>query len=217
MTEKLTADFFRRDALTLSRDLLGKILVRRDDDGTVAARITETEAYTGVGDPASHAYGGRRTARTETMYLPGGFAYVYLIYGLYACMNVTAAEDGNPEAVLIRAAVPVEGLDRLWENLTRASRRKRMPARPENGDSAAWARLLDGPGRLTAAMGITRADNARDLTGEDFFLCDDGFVPQKILCRPRVGIDYAGEAKAWPYRFTAASEGGIPRFDPSPG
>ena len=92
MTERLGRDFYRRDALTLARALVGKTLVRRTERGTIAAVVTETEAYTGVGDPASHAYGGRRTARTETMYREGGYAYVYLIYGLYSCMNVTAAE-----------------------------------------------------------------------------------------------------------------------------
>ena len=214
MTERLDRDFYRRDALTLARALVGKTLVKRTEHGTLAAVVTETEAYPGVGDPASHAYGGRRTARTETMYREGGYAYVYLIYGLYSCMNVTAAEDGNPEAVLIRAAVPIEGHDALWDNLLCTSRRKTAPVRPAVGDMAAWARLLDGPGRLCCAFGITKADNARDLTGDDFFFRDDGFIPREILCRPRVGIDYAGEAKEWPYRFTAGSADGIPLFDP---
>jgi DNA-3-methyladenine glycosylase len=214
LTERLGRDFYRRDALTLARALVGKTLVRRTERGTIAAVVTETEAYTGVGDPASHAYDGRRTARTETMYREGGYAYVYLIYGLYSCMNVTAAEEDNPEAVLIRAAVPIDGLDAVWDNLLRTSRRKTAPVRPAVGDTAAWARLLDGPGRLCCALGITKADDARDLEGDDFFLRDDGFVPHGILCRPRVGIDYAGEAKDWPYRFTAGSSGGIPLFDP---
>ncbi len=214
MTEKLGRDFFRRDAVTLARALLGKTLVKRTERGTVAAVVTETEAYTGVGDRASHAFGGRRTARTETMYLEGGYAYVYLIYGLYSCMNVTAAENGNPEAVLLRAAVPIGGFDTMWENLCRTSRKKSAPVRAPEDDLAAWAKLLDGPGRLSCALGITKADNASDLTGDMFFFRDDGYVPRRILSRPRIGIDYAGEAKDWPFRFTVASEGGVPLFDP---
>ena len=214
MTEKLGRDFFRQDALTLARALLGKTLVKRTERGTVAAVVTETEAYTGVGDRASHAFGGRRTARTETMYREGGYAYVYLIYGLYSCMNVTAAETGNPEAVLLRAAVPVEGFGAVWDSLCRTSRKKTMPGRPAEDDRAAWAKLLGGPGRLCCALGITRADDAADLTGEGFFFRDDGYVPRRILCRPRIGIDYAGEAKDWPYRFTVESADGVPGFDP---
>ena len=159
----------------------------------------------GVNDRASHAWGGRRTARTETMYREGGAAYVYLIYGIYSCMNVTAGEAGCAEAVLLRACIPAGGGELLLCNLRRNSRRRALPERAEEVTGREWAKLLDGPGRLCGAMGITRADNGADLvTSDDFFLRDDGFVPGEILCRPRIGIDYAGEAKDYPWRVPAA-------------
>ncbi len=209
MTE-LDAAFYAADGPTLARALLGKVLVKRTGEGISAAVITETEAYMGISDRASHAYGGRRTARTETMYLPGGHAYVYLIYGLYSCMNVTAAGAGNPEAVLIRAAYPIAGLDGMLARVREKSRRKKPLAAETDADRYG---LLRGPGRLCLAMGITRADDARPLTAEEgFFFADIGLRPRGILCRPRIGIDYAKEARDLPWRFTAAEEGGLPVF-----
>ena len=114
-------------ALELSEKLLGKTLVHIVDGVKIGGVITETEAYMGVGDKASHAYGGRRTARTETMYLEGGCAYVYLIYGMYSCMNITANMSGIPEAVLIRAVYPVFGEDKLYELVKKRSRRRNLP------------------------------------------------------------------------------------------
>ena len=209
MTE-LGRDFFRRDGLTLAEELIGKTLVHRTADGEIACVITETEAYMGVVDRASHAYGGRRTARTETMYLEGGYSYVYLIYGIYSCMNITASVDGNPEAVLIRAAVPVSGLDLIWQNIVKTSRRKNLPASPDSLTTKDWYGFLNGPGKLCRAMDITRADNALDMTGEVLFVRDDGTVPSEILRMPRIGIDYAGEAKDYLYRFVVPCEDGIP-------
>ncbi len=195
--------------------MIGKTLVRRTDRGVMAAVITETEAYLGVSDRASHAYGGRRTARTETMYLPGGFSYVYLIYGLYACLNLTAAEDGNPEAVLIRAAYPIEGRELIYQNVLAGNRRKKPLPPPESLGELDWFGFANGPGKLCLALSVTRADNALDCTGDALFLRDDGFQPKRILERERIGIDYAGEARFYPWRFTAAEENGLPAFDPA--
>ncbi len=100
----------------MARELIGKTLVHRVGGVELAGIISETEAYMGVTDKASHAYGGRRTARTETMYLVGGFSYVYRIYGIYFCMNITAGEEGSAEAVLIRGVMPVGGTREIWEN-----------------------------------------------------------------------------------------------------
>lgn len=201
----LPRDFFRSDGLTLARDLLGKTLVRREGDDLLSCVIVETEAYMGVGDRASHAYGGRRTARTETMYRAGGVSYVYLIYGLYSCMNITAGEEGCAEAVLIRAGFPRTGRDAMLRNLRQASRAKKavFPVSPEGWDEREWAARLAGPGRLCAAMGITRADNGRELfDNPDFYLLDEGFRPRGIQSSPRIGIDYAGVDRDRPWRFT---------------
>ena len=198
--------------MTLARALLGKVLVRREEDRAAACVITETEAYMGVGDRASHAWGGRRTKRTETMYRAGGVSYVYLIYGLYACMNITANEEGNAEAVLIRAGFPAEGRDLMLENLRRTSRAKKaaFPDSPDAWSGKEWAARLSGPGRLCSAMGITRADNGRTLYGDpDFFLSDRGIRPETVLTGPRIGIDYAGEDREKPWRFLWKADGRI--------
>ena len=104
--ERLTREFYTRDALTVAQELLGKVLVHRLEGQTLAGRIVEVEAYQGPEDRAAHSYAGRRTARTEVMFGPGGFAYVYLIYGMHCCMNVVASTTGKPQAVLLRAVEP---------------------------------------------------------------------------------------------------------------
>ena len=107
--EKLGRDFFDRDTVEVARDLLGKILVRRVDGMTLSGRITETEAYVGRMDKACHAYGYKRTARTETLFAPPGTAYIYLIYGIYHCLNFVTEREGEPSAVLLRGLEPVDG------------------------------------------------------------------------------------------------------------
>ena len=108
--EKLGRDFFDRDTVEVARDLLGKILVRRVDGMTLSGRITETEAYVGRMDKACHAYGYKRTARTETLFAPPGTAYIYLIYGIYHCLNFVTEPEGEPSAVLLRGLEPVDGV-----------------------------------------------------------------------------------------------------------
>ena len=174
--EKLTREFYTRDSLTVARELLGKVLVHRLDGETLAGRIVEAEAYQGPEDRAAHSYGGRRTARTEVMFGPGGFANVYLIYGMHSCMNVVASTQGRPQAVLLRAVEPAP----LWGSLRREA---------------------SGPGKLCQALAITRDCYGLDLCGETLYLLDDGRRPDPVAQSRRIGIDYAGEAREYPWRF----------------
>jgi DNA-3-methyladenine glycosylase len=169
--------FFNQPALDLARDLIGTILVRQVDGQTLRARIVETEAYVGAHDKACHAYKGR-TQRTEIMFGPAGRAYVYLIYGMYDMFNIVAGEIDDPQAVLIRGAVPLDN----------------------------WQAELSGPGKLARALQITRSQNGWDVTGdnESLFLQQDGSRRPRILTTPRIGIDYAEEWKDAPLRFVAA-------------
>ena len=122
--ERLTREFYTRDALTVAQELLGKVLVHRLEGQTLAGRIVEAEAYQGPEDRAAHSYAGRRTARTEVMFGPGGFAYVYLIYGMHCCMNVVASTTGKPQAVLLRAVEPAPRCK--WQTWS-------QPIRPTDG------------------------------------------------------------------------------------
>jgi DNA-3-methyladenine glycosylase len=186
---KLSRAFYTRPGvLTVARDLLGRLLVVPDPDGQrVSGIIVETEAYRGPADRASHAYGGRRTRRTETMYAIGGTAYVYFVYGMYYQFNVVTGVADVPHAVLVRALEPLEGLQRM-----RARRR------------VAGDRLLTaGPGRLCQALGIDRGLDGADLTGDRVWI-EEGprpVAPRAIAAGPRVGIDYAGEWRGRPWRF----------------
>ncbi|MEM6583411.1 MAG: DNA-3-methyladenine glycosylase [Pseudomonadota bacterium] len=192
---RLTAAFYRRDdVLRISRELLGKVICTRSPDGFTSAVITETEAYAGVDDRASHAYGGRRTKRTEPMFLAGGIAYVYLCYGIHHLFNVVTAGQGTPHAVLIRAGLPREG-----EHLMLARR----------GKSKRDKTLLAGPGSLAKALGISTVMTGRSLLSQDLWLEDQGITvaAASVTSGPRVGVDYAGKDAARPYRFIAQHSG----------
>jgi DNA-3-methyladenine glycosylase len=184
----LQRQFYQQDILTVSKSLLGKTLVHKTDDGVTAGKIVETEAYSGPEDKAAHSSGGRRTPRNEVMYGQKGHAYVYLIYGMYNCINITAGSiPGKPEAVLIRALDPVEGVELM-------AKRRDCPEKPAN--------LTNGPGRLCIAMEISRAQNLHDLTAPPLYLEDAPEVPpDEIVASKRVGVDYAGEWKDLPWRF----------------
>jgi DNA-3-methyladenine glycosylase len=183
--------FYQRTTEVVARELLGKLLVRTHPDGAAAVRLTEVEAYLGVGDPACHTYGGRRTARTETLWGEAGVAYVYLVYGLHNCLNVVTVGPGYPEAVLVRGGVVADG-----HELVRTRRGRRVGERS----------LADGPGKLCQALTITRRDDGTDLCDPDsaITICSDGFEVQdaEVVRSPRIGVDYAGEAASWPLRFT---------------
>jgi DNA-3-methyladenine glycosylase len=179
----LPAAFFGRSSPAVARELLGRLLVRRVEGATLAARIVEAEAYQ-EDDPASHSFRGR-TARTSVMFGPPGRLYVYFTYGMHHCMNVVTGAEGEGSAVLLRAAEPVEGLD--------AMRRRRGAAVPDR-------LLCAGPGRLTQALGISLADNGLDLaSGLDLFVAEGSPVPEeRVGVGPRVGIT---QARDRPWRF----------------
>lgn len=182
----LNRDFYIKDGVTLAKDLLGKILVKEIDGVLYKGRIVETEAYMGVIDKACHSYNNRRTKRTEAMYREGGYSYIYLIYGMYYCFNVTASIKDNPEAVLIRALEPLENKD-LMLKIRKVKRE---------------IDIANGPGKLTKALGITSDDNNIDLTlGKNIWIEDDGYLPNKITETTRIGIDYAEEFKEKFWRF----------------
>jgi DNA-3-methyladenine glycosylase len=186
---KLPLEFYvREDVVKISRELLGKVLCTRLDSQITRAVITETEAYAGVGDKASHAYGGRRTKRTECLYARGGTAYVYLCYGIHHLFNVVTNVANTPHAVLIRAGKPLEGLD-----LMRERRNKRHVDRT----------LLAGPGSLAQALGITTDLTGTNLLGDQIWIEDHSIsvADEEIIAGARVGIDYADEDSIRPYRF----------------
>ncbi len=200
MYTPLPRSFYTADACTLARNCLGKLLVLETEDGVMVGIITETEAYMGVSDRASHAYGGRRTARNETMYREGGYAYVYQIYGLYHCLNVTAALEGNPEAVLIRGVLPTEGISQMCRNRSRNGRARAYPD-AAHMTPGQLRKMTDGPGKLCTAFGIDRKTDGADMTGGSLYLTDTGFCVPAVQCLPRVGIDYAGEDRDKPWRY----------------
>jgi len=186
--KKLPREFYTRaDVLAVARDLLGKKLVVPTRSGArVAGLIVETEAYRGPEDRASHAFGGRRTQRTETMYGNGGTAYVYFIYGMYNQFNVVTNVADTPHAVLVRALEPVEGLDVI---------RRRRRGRSEY-------EMTSGPGRLCIAMGIDRGLDKADLLGDRVWIEEGVSIsPRQIARGPRIGIDYAEKWVSKPWRF----------------
>ena len=172
-----------RDTREIARALLGQILVH----GTTAGRIVETEAYLGVSDRACHAWGGRRTPRLEPLYGPPGHAYIYLIYGMYHCLNVVTKPAGQPECVLIRALEPLAGLEAMAER---------------SGGKLLPAQLCAGPGRLCRALELDRSLSGVNLLAGDFFLAEGRSVPAELIASsPRIGVDYAGKDAALPWRF----------------
>ena len=191
--EKLAREFFARDTLTVARDLLGCQLVRVLNGQALVCRITETEAYIGRCDKACHAYGYKRTARTETLFSRPGTAYVYLIYGMYNCLNFVTEPEGEPAAVLIRGLEAVDGLE--------AMHKLRYPKQTEELTSYQKKNFLNGPGKLCKALSIDRSLNGLDLTGDIMYVVRSGTAPSRIHSGPRIGIDYAEEAVDFPWRF----------------
>lgn len=203
--ERLPREFYARHGLEVAPELLGLILVHETPEGTTAGRIVEVEAYIGPEDRACHAYRGRRTPRNEVMWGPPGHAYVYFTYGMHHCLNVVCAREGVPHAVLVRGMEPVAGLELM------AARRGIPPDRPADSPEL-WHRLGAGPGRLCQAMGITLAQNGADLvTGPLYIIRPAGGSVSAVASSPRVGIDYAGEARAYPWRFFVPGSPGVSR------
>ena len=190
---KLSRSFYlEKDVVKIARNLLGKFLYTQFDGTLCSGIITETEAYNGIHDRASHAYGGRRTKRTEIMYAEGGTAYVYLIYGIHSLFNVVTNDPEIPHAVLIRAIQPVSGVE-----IMEARRQLKVSA----------AGFSSGPGSLSKAMGIHYRHTGISLLGDEIWLEDHGIkIPEKnIRTGPRIGVDYAGQDALLPYRFLVTS------------
>jgi len=188
MASKLPPEFYTRpDVLKVARDLLGKLLVvPTTNRKRVSGMIVEVEAYRGPEDRASHAFGGRRTKRTETMYKMGGVAYVYFVYGMYNQFNVVSNVGDIPHAILVRALEPVEGIEFM---------RQRRHTHPDHN-------LTNGPGKLCIAMNINRELDGADLLGNRVWLEEYEKIPASRISKgPRIGIDYAEDWVDKPWRF----------------
>ena len=196
---RLDRNFYCRDTLTVAREIIGTYLVRSWNGKLLVCRITEAEAYIGATDKACHAYGGRCTERTKTLYAAPGTSYVYLIYGMHHCLNFVTEEDGIAAAVLIRGAIPVAGIDEIAY--------QRFGVNENNLTAYQRKNFLNGPGKLCRGLAITKAHNALPLDNDQLWLCDE--LPELLLApyRPivhtgkRIGIDYAEEAIDFPWRF----------------
>jgi DNA-3-methyladenine glycosylase len=187
--KKINIDIYRRDnVLLIARELLGKVLVTNWNGVITTGRIVEVEAYNGIIDKASHAFGGRRTRRNEMMYAEGGVAYVFLCYGIHHLFNIVTHNKQIPHAILIRGLEPLLGID---EMLVRTGKKQL--------DNS----LTRGPGNLSKAMGLLTSHSGSSLVGNELFIADDGFTIRKndIASSPRIGVAYAGKDALLPYRF----------------
>ena len=198
---RLDREFFLQDTVTAARNLLGRYLVRVDGGEVMVCRITETEAYIGAIDKACHAYGGRRTRRTETLYAAPGTSYVYMIYGMYNCLNFVTGPENVASAVLIRGCAPVYNAD--------AVARRRFGTGTAALSAYQRKNFMNGPGKLCKGLSIDRELNALPLENDVLYLAHD--LPEYGLSRrseempfhtgKRIGIDYAEEAIDFPWRF----------------
>jgi DNA-3-methyladenine glycosylase len=187
--KKLGHSFYdRNNVVQIAKELLGKILVTQIDGIRTSGRIVETEAYNGVVDRASHAFGGRRTNRTESIYGGPGTVYVYIVYGLHYLFNVVTNKKDTPHAILIRALEPLEGVDYMLKRV---------------GKPKADYTLTKGPGNLARALGISKMHTGGSLFSEEIFIEDDGlrYKKDQIVITHRIGVDYAGTDAQLPYRF----------------
>lgn len=198
---KLEKDFYlREDVVRISKELLGKYLFTKIDGKLCAGIITETEAYAGAIDKASHAYNNRRTNRTEIMFAEGGVSYVYLCYGIHHLFNVVTNYKDEPHAVLIRAIQPVEGIKTILE-------RRKLEAGKSTIEQvlSGKKKIAGGPGTVSQALGIQTKHTGLDLTRNIIWIEDKNIQvkAKDIIIGPRVGVDYAGEDAKLPYRFIA--------------
>ena len=187
--KKLPPEFYESgNVIQIAKDLLGKILITKFDGIVTSGRIVETEAYIGIVDRASHAYNGKRTARNEHMYAAAGISYVYICYGMHHLFNVVTNKKNIPDAVLIRAVEPLQGIPAM---LKRTGKIK-----PDNT-------LTKGPGNVGKALGISKEHSGIDLSGNKIFIADDAvpFSANEIGVSKRIGVEGAGEAAIYPYRF----------------
>ncbi|MBC8632620.1 DNA-3-methyladenine glycosylase [[Eubacterium] tenue] len=194
----MNIEFFRQDAITVARNLLGKYLVREYDDKKIITKIVETEAYMGIKDKAAHVFGDRRTERTEPLYQDGGHIYVYLIYGMYHCLNISANIEGIPECVLIRAVEPISEIDEISQN--------RYSKYYKDLSSYQRKNICNGPGKLCKALKIDKNLNFESILGNKLYIIDNVNLDNEsnqfeIIESKRVNIDYAEEAKDYLWRY----------------
>lgn len=190
MYPKLPRTFYERDdVVQISKELIGKVLCTKFDGNLTVGMIVETEAYNGRTDRACHAYPNVKTARTETLYGPPGFSYVYLCYGIHHLFNIVTNREELADAILVRAIEPKEGIEKMAER---------------RGQESPSPIIANGPGKLSQALGITTSNDKTDLLGDEVWLEDRGvtFGGKEIEASPRIGVDYAGEDAKLPWRFT---------------
>lgn len=198
----MNRDFFQQDAINLAKDILGKYLIREYDGIQIVSKIVETEAYMGVNDKAAHVYGDKKIDRTMPLYLDGGHIYVYLIYGMYYCLNISANKANIPECVLIRAIEPVKGIEEICEN--------RYKKNYSNLSTYQKKNISNGPGKLCMALNIDKSLNSKSILDNELYISDFYYEEGKkvfaydkfeIEIDKRINIDYAEEAKDYLWRF----------------
>ncbi|RDY23875.1 DNA-3-methyladenine glycosylase [Romboutsia maritimum] len=199
----MNISFFRKDGINLAKDILGKYLIREYDDKYIVTKIVETEAYMGVSDKGAHVYGDKKTDRTKPLYLDGGHIYVYLIYGMYHCLNISANKENIPECVLIRGIEPIMGVDDISFNRYEKDYKDLTSYQKKN--------ITNGPGKLCKALKIDRSLNCKSITDGQLYISDFYYnnEKEKVLSDEninmemgkRINIDYAEEAKDYLWRF----------------
>ena len=197
--DRFERKWFERPTLAVARGLLGSLLVHDSPAGRTAGRVVETEAYCGPHDRAAHSSGGRRTERNRAMFGEKGHAYIYFVYGMHWCFNVVCGPPGLPQAVLIRALEPVEGLDLM---------RARLGGKPGVAENS----LCRGPAKLCKALGLDSAVYGLDLTGDRLFVVPGRLSSgERVVRAARIGVDYAGSHALRPWRFLVADNPCISR------
>lgn len=195
-------DYFKKDGISVAKSILGKYLIREYDNKKIITRIVETESYMGINDKAAHVYNDKKTERTKPLYLEGGHIYVYLIYGMYYCLNISANIENVPECVLIRAIEPISGIEDIAFN--------RFEKEYKDLSSYQKKNITNGPGKLCMALNINKELNSKSILGNELYINDfyyDGDKKVysdenfKIESSKRINIDYAEEAKDYLWRF----------------
>ena len=196
--KKLKRSFFRRDTLKVAEELLGYVLVRRITPQIVLkGRIVETEAYLGTQDPSCHSFSGKKTKRTQVMYLPGGVNYVYFTYGMHFCFNIITAEAEEPEAVLIRALEPLEGVEHMKKQRNKSQLQE----------------LCNGPAKLCQAFSVDKSFNGKDLEGDTLYIENKKTFHGEAVQTHRVGLSLNSDAHYWPIRFYIPQNDFVSRKD----
>ncbi|MGL5346674.1 MAG: DNA-3-methyladenine glycosylase [Peptostreptococcaceae bacterium] len=199
----MNKDYYIKNGIELSKDILGKYLIRKYNEFEIVTKIVETESYMGVNDKAAHVYGDKKTERTKPLYLEGGHIYVYLIYGMYHCLNISANKEGIPECVLIRAVEPIKGIEEISKNRFNKPYNELTTYQKKN--------ITNGPGKLCMALKIDKMLNSKSILGDELYISDkyineEGQIVYSdtnvdIQFSKRINIDYAQEAKDYLWRF----------------